>query len=288
MKKRIALIINPLVLRDNKKCKFLERLIRHLRGHEIERLVFQSPKDLKSHLYTSRYDVICIAGGDGTLNWVINSLEDPGHIPISLIPLGTSNSFSKELNISLDPLKIAAVIKGDRIRMVDMGVAGGRRFILVLGVGFDAMVCQNMRKMANCRYRGYFRYVIPIIKAFRGYRAPELHISADGIKVKGGMAVVSNSRYYGWIFKVTDRARCDSGKLDICVFSAKSVWEFIIYSFFSSVGRFSTTKGVRYLQGEEISIDSKISCPFQMDGDFGGFVPVNAYVIPQGIPFLVP
>ena len=90
-------------------------------------------------------DRIIIAGGDGTINEVINGIlssdtADRRGVPLAVIPLGTANVLAKELNI---PEKIEDALKlalAGSAQKVSLGRINGRYFSLMTGIGFDVSV----------------------------------------------------------------------------------------------------------------------------------------------------
>src|SRR5204862_2064920 len=77
-------------------------------------------------------DRLVVAGGDGTLNEVLNGPCDPSRTPIALLPMGTANVLARELGLPREPVEIAAMIDGGAIRRLDMGLVGERRFLMVV------------------------------------------------------------------------------------------------------------------------------------------------------------
>src|SRR5690349_6364901 len=65
--------------------------------------------------------LIVAAGGDGTLNEVVNGLaEDFGRARLGLLPLGTGNDFARSINIPTDLDAALAVLQGGRVQTVDV------------------------------------------------------------------------------------------------------------------------------------------------------------------------
>src|SRR5262245_64058454 len=92
-----------------------------------------------SRITKDQCDRIVVAGGDGTVNEVLNGLT-PHSPPIGLIPMGTANVLAAEIGLGSQPREIAKAIARGEPRPVSLGDVNGRKFALMTGVGFDAFV----------------------------------------------------------------------------------------------------------------------------------------------------
>ena len=100
----------------------------------------------------NRYDVLVVAGGDGTINEAVNGLRD-ARLPLAIVPLGTANVLAAEIGMATDPRTVARTIALGRPRPISVGVANGRRFLLMAGTGFDAHVVQHVDLAAQAADR---------------------------------------------------------------------------------------------------------------------------------------
>ena len=233
-------------------------------------------------------DRIVVAGGDGTVNDILNGLEDPSRIPLAHLAYGTANMLARELRIPRDPEALAALVESGACRRLDLGRAGSRRFLLVTSSGFDAMVTSTISRTRRGTL-GYSGYAGPIWRAVRHYRAPRLRVSVDGAApLCGALAVVSNIRNYGGIFSVADRARPDSGVLDACVFSGERVRDLLRYAFAAGARRVSRLPDVAYRTGRRIVIEAQEPTAVQIDGDYRGTTPLTIEVDASVVPILTP
>lgn len=288
--RKVLLIGNPVAGYGYSRSK-IYTFIRMLeaRNHRVDVCFTASPGDARRLASDMGSDVerLVVAGGDGTLNEVINGVKDPSRVPILLFPAGTSNTMARELGLPKKMESIVQILEQGNVRRLDMGILGHKRFLLFVGIGLDAMVTEAIFRKG--RYRlGYGRYFIPLMKMLLYYRPPNIKVKVDGYEGGGGMILVSNTRHYGWIFKVADLARCDSGHLDICIFPGKNIISFLDYALAASLRRVSTIKKVNYITGKEIFIDSDSPVPVQVDGDYHGTTPVFITLHPCVVPMLVP
>ncbi|NIS71514.1 MAG: hypothetical protein GTO12_22045, partial [Proteobacteria bacterium] len=209
-------------------------------------------------------------------------------VPIGLLPLGTANILAHELSVPKIPEAAAQAIEEGRVRWLDMGLANEHRFLMVASAGIDAMVTAEMRRKRRKKL-GYWGYVIPVFRALSQYWVPRLSVEVDEQKaVQGGFVVVSNTKNYGGIFTFADRARCDSGYLDVCVFPKGTLFALLRYYFAALRGRVSKETDVNYLLGKRIRIESQQPVAVQVDGDPFGTTPVLIDIIPSSVPIIAP
>ncbi len=286
----VTLIANP-VAGSGKAGRQIQKLVQVLdrRGDHVETFITQATGDARRS--ASRIEpgsgTIVVAGGDGTLNEVINGVADPSTTPIALVPTGTANVLAHELELPTDPGEVAGILHQGVVRKLDMGMIGDRRFILLVSTGFDAMVTERIQR--GRKGLGYSGYVRPLLGVLAHYRVPRLKISIDGHEVlKGALVVVSNVRNYGGIFSITDRARCDSGHLDVCIFPRGTIPALFRYAFSALRGKVSSLSDVVYLTGKRVHLDSEEPVAVEVDGDYFGTTPVVIDLKPACVPILVP
>ncbi|MBN1615058.1 MAG: diacylglycerol kinase family lipid kinase [Deltaproteobacteria bacterium] len=234
------------------------------------------------------FEALVIVGGDGTINEVLNGLKDPSQTPLAVLPAGTANILARELSLSDRPAGLVRTLKKGVIRRIDMGLIGKHRFLMVASAGFDAFVTEEVRRRRK-KSLGFRRYLLPILSVLMHYRPPDLTVTVDGGEaVRGSFVVVSNTKIYGGIFSFADRAQCDSGHLDICVFPRGDMWALLRYYVAAYRRRVSSDTDVRYCKGKRILIESKEPAMIQVDGEPFGTTPSDIRIVPSCVPIKVP
>lgn len=166
---------------------------------------------------------LCVAGGDGTLNEVINGLR-PGSHPIGVLPLGTGNDFATVLGMRSMKDTLDALLR-DRRRTVDAAKAdvidedGGlitRRFINAIGIGFDAAVA--MRVSNGSTGRGIIPYLLAVFRVLRRYEAVPSVTAFHNTELDASLflACIGNGSTSGGGFRLTPNADISDGLLDLC------------------------------------------------------------------------
>ena len=186
----------------------------------------QGPGDarrLATEAVTDGFDTVVAAGGDGTLNEVLNGIADApdgfARARLAVLPLGTVNVFARELGLPLSLRRAWQAISAGRERRIDAPYAehacgaGPRRryFAQMAGAGLDAqaisLVDWEMKKRIS-----QFAYVLAGMKAMRGPH-PAITVEADGRRVSGELVLVGNGRFYGGSLPVFPGARLDDGAM---------------------------------------------------------------------------
>jgi YegS/Rv2252/BmrU family lipid kinase len=170
------------------------------------------------------YHLVVAAGGDGTVNEVINGLAGT-KTALAALPIGTVNVWVRELGLPLQPRAAAEALLNAQIRTIDLGRAGERYFLLMCGVGFDAAVTAEVRADEKRRF-GALAYLMRAANLAGRFHGTPARITLDGRAVRGRMLmiVLGNSQLYGGVVKITARASLDDGLLDVCIIKGNSLW----------------------------------------------------------------
>jgi diacylglycerol kinase (ATP) len=288
---KVLVIGNPIAGRGKRRLP-IARLCAELRrrGHEVEEFHTAAGGDARRRAAQglNGAERLVVVGGDGTVNEVLNGLADVAAVPLVLYSLGTANVLGRELGLPRTPAGVADLVDHGRVRKIDMGLAGDRRFLALVSAGFDSMVTEELARRRKGGL-GFTGYIWPIVRLIPRYRPPELEVSVDGgPTARGAMVVVSHVRNYGGLFAITDRAACDSGHLDICVLQRGSVPALISYAMTALRSGLSRRRDVTYLTGTEVTINSAAPVPVEIDGDFAGTTPLKVRLMPAAVPVIVP
>ncbi len=239
---------------------------------------------------TEGYRVIVAAGGDGTINEVINGMGASG-ATLGVLPLGTVNVFAQELGIPRHVEAAWAVIENRRTRTIDLaraesnGVA--RYFMQLAGVGFDARAVRAASWELKKKI-GPLSYIWAGLKTLSETH-PRVEVSANGNSSVGGVAVlVGNGRFYGGRFALFPKARMDDGLLDVCVFEKCGYLDVLRYGHGILRGAHIDLGGVKYFQAERLVCTAPSATPFELDGEDAGDAPVTFSVVPRALRVIVP
>lgn len=236
--------------------------------------------------------LVC-AGGDGTVAFAAN-LTPPG-TPLTVLPLGTENLLAKYLGVPADPEAVCELIEQGHTVRLDAGRAGDRIFTLMAGLGFDADVVRRVHQTRTGHIH-HLSYAKPILAAIRSYKYPELRVYCEGVPgeapkqpISARWVFVANLPRYAGGLEIVPEADATDGLIDVCTFKKGSLWNGIQYLFAIFRKRHRGWRSdVRCLRATRVRIESDQPVPYQLDGDFGGTLPVDIEVLPERLTLLVP
>ncbi len=291
MQKKLLVILNPLAGKGISK-KHINRTLKFFkdRGYMVDFYETKDQGDARKAVQRLNNDchIIVIMGGDGTINEVLNGLRN-WKTRLGIIPIGTANVLAKELKIPFDVMSACEVITQENELKLDLGKNEKGYFVLIAGVGLDATIVKDLSTRRNGNI-SYASYTIPIIKNLLGYKYPKLSVKVDGklIENNAGLVFVGNTKSYGGPIEVTSYAKANDGTFDVCIVKIKSRLSILILMWNALMRTLPESKDVKYIKGKIVSITSDLRVPYQMDGDFAGYVPTIFEIIPNVAPILVP
>ena len=229
---------------------------------------------------------IIAAGGDGTVNEVVNGIAG-SDAALGLLPLGTMNVFATELGLPNDLQRCWEVIQRDQTRLVDLPSANGKHFVQLAGIGLDAQVVKET-SLAFKRSFGPLSYLVSAAQ-ISARPPPRLLVEPDnGGSVEGSFVLIGNGRLYGGPFPFFKQAVIDDGLLDVLVFRKLSYLDMIRYLqdviFRSDI----TSPEVEYLRTPSLHVTSEEAVPVEIDGELIGNCPVQFKIRPQGLRVFAP
>lgn len=249
------------------------------RSGEAERLARRAAQE--------GFEKIVAAGGDGTINEVVNGLAG-SKATLGLLPVGTMNVFAMELGLPVHDLDLCwNIIQNQNTRLVDLPSANGKYFVQLAGVGLDAQVV----KETSTRLRRNFGPLSYLISAAQiaARQPPRLFIESENASIEeGSFVLIGNGRLYGGPFPFFKHAVIDDGLFDVVVFKRLGYLEIIKYLqnvVFSSEIR---VPEIEYFQTRRLRVDTDQSVPVELDGELVGNCPVEFRVRERSLQVLVP
>lgn len=271
-KKRYPLILNPHAKgeRGRRVMKFVRENGERFRVHETSSR--EEAVNLSRRLAEAGEDVVVAAGGDGTLNAVVEGIYGT-ETALGIIPAGTMNVFAREMGIACGDFGGALeVIDAGRRVEVDFFGFNGKPFLQMAGVGFDAQVVEETTWERKRKW-GPWAYLFSAIRVLRS-ELPRLRVvMPSGEEVEGVAILVGNGRLYGGQFPLFRGASNQDGLLDVIVFregggvflgaTLKAILR-------GGISREQTGESVVMFQASELLVQSDREVPVELDGDFAG------------------
>jgi diacylglycerol kinase (ATP) len=281
---RTCIIINPEARGARARLARLEKIT-----HGAVIKATQGPGDAEAQAERAveqGYTTIVAAGGDGTINEVVNGIAT-APVTLGILPMGTVNVFAMELGIPMNLEKAWKIIRAKKVRRIDLASANGHFFVQMAGIGFDAQVVKENSR-ATKRVLGPLSYLLTATKVAVA-KAPRLRVICHGKTVaEGSFVLVGNGRYYGGPFSLFNEADPQDGLLDVCVFRGSDYLSIIRYmrgALFGSLSRFSD---VQYFKEKSLVVEANREVPLEVDGELIGHSPVRFAIKPGRLHVLAP
>ncbi|MDK2779127.1 MAG: YegS/Rv2252/BmrU family lipid kinase [Pseudomonadota bacterium] len=215
-----------------------------------------------------RPDMIAVAGGDGTVNEVVNALTDP--VPLALIPCGTTNVLALELGIRQDAQQIADSILSGQLRPVCPGKVNGLRFVQMAGVGYDAWVVQGVNLQLKQK-TGKLAYVLSMLQQLSAYGRRSYRVTVDGQAAQAYSLIMTNGRFYAGTFVLSRRASLAEPQIQVLMMQGRSRLQLLLALLALPFGQMERIPGIRSLAARSVRVESMTAEgpaePVQADGD---------------------
>jgi YegS/Rv2252/BmrU family lipid kinase len=233
-----------------------------------------------------RYGVIAVAGGDGTINEVVNGLARRCGTapPLAIVPLGTANVLAHELGVDRRASTIAQTILSGREVLVHPGEASGsgdpRCFSLMVGAGFDAKVVAGVSAGLKKRL-GKAAYVWRSLIETRRYRPVRYAVEIDGACYEAASVIVTRGRHYAGPYVVAPKAALSEPLLHVCLFERWGRSHTLRFGLALLMGRLPRAGGYRVVAGRDVRLSVLHDAgeagrqPVQIDGDDALTLPVS-------------
>lgn len=217
--------------------------------------------------------LIVAAGGDGTVNEVVNGVLRAGaahRTAIGILPSGTMNVFAAELGLPSSRLDLCwdAIVAGE-IRGVDLWKLNETWFVQLAGIGLDAAIIRETTWESKKRF-GPFSYLLAGSRLV-GKQAPLLKVTRDQHpEVRGTVVLIGNGRNYGGPFPLFPHAVAGDGLLDVVVMPAHGIREFYALGRGLLSGHYAAHRGIVYFQTDRLRVEADHPVHFEVDGELAG------------------
>ncbi|HRJ43439.1 MAG: diacylglycerol kinase family lipid kinase [Caldilineaceae bacterium] len=289
MGKRVKIILNPYSNRG-RAGKNLDALRAALATADLDAEISLTSRpgggiELARQAKLDGVDVIAAAGGDGTMNEVVNGIaqvtpEGENVGPVAVIPMGSGNDFADMVGVPRDLAASVATLQAGRTKQIDLCLATvheegrdiSRYFDNNMGAGFEAQVTVESRKIT--RLRGFAIYLWAVIRALRQYDQPQFEVAwtdetgaVHQVDQRSLLVTLGNSRRTGGGFYMTPDALMDDGLLDMGI--ARSLTTLGILALLPKVmaGSHRNHPAMRFVRCSSVCVATKVPVPVHTDGE---------------------
>jgi diacylglycerol kinase (ATP) len=270
---RIVVILRP--PGDDERVTRLLAALESLRaaGQEVELWTTWAAADATryaSEAADGGADLVLVAGGDGTVNEVVNGIAAAERHPrLGIVPLGTANDFARGLGIPPGPLEAVRVAVEGQTLLVDVCRVNRRCFVNVSTGGFGAEATEEAPERVK-RHLGPLAYALTGAKKFVRFRKRRARFLADGSVVHDGDFVffaVGNAPLTGGGVRIAPRAEVSDGKFDVVVVGGVSRLDLVALLPDLRAGTHIESPDVLYLRASELNVESTEPIPVNADGE---------------------
>jgi diacylglycerol kinase (ATP) len=239
-------------------------------------------------------ETIVAAGGDGTLNEVINGIgENVAKARVGLIPLGTGNDFARTIGVPTDLEAAIDLIAAKKTRDVDLVRVTSdevRYFVNVSAGGFSGLVDEKLTSEMKKTWGplAYLRGAAAALCDLRAYRTTLAFDNSDSLMLDLYNVVVANGRYVAGGRMIAPEASLDDGLLDIVLIPQRPAADLAVLAAQMAMGTHLTSDAVVFRRAAKLTVNSKPGMWFNVDGELVGNEPARFEILPRALRFIAP
>jgi diacylglycerol kinase (ATP) len=238
--------------------------------------------------------MVVAAGGDGTLNEVINGLrEEAAAVAVGLIPLGTGNDFARTLGLPTDVDEAMAVLLAGHTRAIDLVRVTSdevRYFVNVSAGGFSGLVDEKLTPEMKKTWGplAYLRSAAAALPELRAYHTTLSLDNTESLSLSLYNVVIANGRYVGGGTQIAPEAAIDDGLLDVILIQERSTAELALLAAQVALGNHLSSDAIVFRRAARVTVNSRPGMWFNVDGELVGNEPAQFTVLPRALQFVVP
>ncbi|WP_186578438.1 diacylglycerol kinase [Aquibacillus kalidii] len=237
-----------------------------------------------------RFDIVVAAGGDGTINEVLNGIAEQEYRPrLGIIPVGTTNDFARALSIPRNIHKAVDIILEDNYKALDIGRVNDHYFMNIAGGGKLTELSYEVPSKLKTML-GQLAYYLKGIEMLPSLRPIRVQIEYDGkwFEDEIMLFLVSNTNSVGGFEKLAPTASLDDGYFDLLILRKTNLAEFVRIASLALRGAHLEDPRIFYTRANRIKVHSDEKMQLNIDGEFGGLLPGEFVNLFQHIQFFVP
>lgn len=236
-----------------------------------------------------QYDLVVVAGGDGTINEVIQGIAEATYRPrIGIIPAGTTNDFARALCIPREINKALDVILENHVKALDIGKVNETYFINIAGGGDLTELTYDVPIKLKSAI-GQLAYYIKGIEMLPFLRPVSVKIEYDEKVFEGDIMLflIANTNSVGGFEKLASDALIDDGYFDLLILKKTNLAEFLRIATSALRGAHLEDEKIIYTQAKNIKVTPKERMQLNLDGEYGGLLPGEFINLKQHVQFYV-
>jgi len=285
--KKICIIFNPKA--GSSKLSKLNKIITELNKNNTVTLFETTAAGDATNIArteSANFDIVVAAGGDGTINEVVNGI-DP-NTPLAIIPMGTANIVAIEAGISNNSKAICAAINQGKTKRAYVSTINNKKFILMAGIGYDAQVVTNI----NPKLKKIFGKLIFALEGFKQFfklKEFTITIKTNNQTYNANWVLITNAKHYAGSHSITTSTNIFDEHLVCYIFPDLNKLNFLYYLFLILLfGDLSKSDKIITVRSTSFEITSSTATPVQCDGELFGQLPVLIKNNKECVNLLIP
>jgi diacylglycerol kinase (ATP) len=238
-------------------------------------------------------DLIVAAGGDGTLNSVINGIgERIRDVSVGLVPLGTGNDFARSLNLPKAVDESIELLERRRTRQIDLVRVTSDRtryFVNVSAGGFSGIVDEKLTPEMKATWGplAYLRGAAKALPELSAYRTEMLLDDSEQIALNLYNVIVANGRYVAGGIPIAPEAVVDDGLLDIILIPERPAAQIALLMAQIFLGEHLKNDAIVFRRAAKLAVNSHPGIWFNVDGELVGNEPALFEVMTRALRIVV-
>jgi len=219
------------------------------------------------------YDRVICAGGDGTLDEVVEGMSRrEKKLPIGYIPAGSTNDFAGSVGIPSRISEAAKVAIGDTLFKSDVGKYNGKSFVYVAAFGaFTEVSYETPQDLKN--RLGHAAYLIEALHHLPEIKPCHMHIETEHMTIDDDfiLGMITNSDSVGGIKKITGtNVNLNDGLFEVTLIKNPKNTIELNAAIAALMNRDLTSRNLYCFKTDKITFKSDVAVPWTLDGEFGG------------------
>lgn len=233
------------------------------------------------------YNHILVAGGDGTVDNVVNAMMERNiNLPLAILPVGTANDFAKFIKLPKRVSEAVEKILSSEPMLVDVGKINEKYFINVASTGLFTDISQKTDTNLKNTI-GKLAYYLKGLEELPNFRKLKVKLTSEEMNYEGEMylMLVFNGQTAGNL-KLATRADVFDGYLDVIVIKAVQLYEVLPLFFKILKNEHLDSNKVLYFKTKKLTIESEEDIVVDIDGEPGPGFPLTVECVQGGIKLL--
>lgn len=287
VKEKVLLVYNP-KSGNRQFVNYIDRVVGVFQGKKLQVIPIRLDRSsaLKDAFKTAEREKVVkvlIAGGDGTINNVVNTMLASGvNLPIALFPSGTANDFAHYYDIPSNIDHMLDIAKGDNYSYADIGQVNGKYFVNVAAMGFLVDVSQKTDPDTKTTL-GVMSYYLKGVREVPNLKPISMRVKSEEYtgEDKIYFMLVMNGKSAGGFKRVAPSASLSDGLLDVLMFKEMPLVELpgLLFNFMQ--GNHSKNKNVIFFRTKELYLETDEDIGTDIDGEKGCSFPLKITCVPK-------